>query len=145
MFKDALTKSEKYFKIKYDYIFDLDVTSPLRKIIDLKNAFIKIKNSTKALNLVTVSEAAKNPYFNMVEQNKGKIYISKKLINNINSRQKAPKVYEMNASIYIWRRKTLKTKIKLINNKTIVYIMPRSRSIDIDDSFDLKLVRLLIK
>ena len=143
--KDALTKSEKYFKITYDYIFDLDVTSPLRKIIDIKKAFKKIKYSTNALNLVSVCKADKNPYFNMIEKNKGKIYISKKLGKNIYSRQKAPQVYEKNSSIYIWKRKALLSKIKLINNRTIVYIMPRSRSMDIDDSFDLKLVRFLIK
>ena len=81
----------------------------------------------------------------MLEKNKGKLHISKKLNKNIHSRQKAPQVYEKNSSIYIWRRKALLSKIKLINNRTIVYIMPKSRSIDIDDSFDLKLVRFLIK
>ena len=143
--KDALKKSEKYFEITYDYIFDLDVTSPLRKITDIQKAFKKIKYSTNALNLVSVCKADKNPYFNMIEKNKGKVHISKKINKNIHSRQKAPQVYGMNASIYIWRRKALLSKIKLINNRTIVYIMPKSRSIDIDDSFDLKLVRLLIK
>ena len=143
--KDALTKSEKYFEITYDYIFDLDVTSPLRKIIDIQKAYKKIKYSTNALNLVSACKADKNPYFNMLEKNKGKLHISKKLNKNIHSRQKAPQVYEKNSSIYIWRRKALLSKIKLINNRTIVYIMPKSRSIDIDDSFDLKLVRLLIK
>lgn len=143
--KDALKKSEKYFEIKYDYIFDLDVTSPLRKITDIQKAFKKIKHSTNALNLVSVCKADKNPYFNMIEKNKEKVHISKKIYRNIHSRQKAPQVYELNASIYIWRRKALLSKIKLINDRTIVYIMPKSRSIDIDDSFDLKLVRFLIK
>ena len=143
--KDAFAKSEKYFEITYDYIFDLDVTSPLRKIIDIQKAFKKIKYSTNALNLVSVCMADKNPYFNMLEKNKGKVHISKKLNKNIHSRQKAPQVYEMNASIYIWRRKALLSKIKLINSRTIVYIMPKSRSIDIDNSFDLKLARFLIK
>jgi len=48
--KDALTYQEKKTGIKYDYILDLDVTSPLRTVDDLKNAFkISLKNRTNYL------------------------------------------------------------------------------------------------
>ena len=36
---DALKKSEKKFKVKYDFVIDLDVTSPLRLNNDIINAF----------------------------------------------------------------------------------------------------------
>ena len=42
----------------------------------------------------------KNPYFNIVEKKKDKIQLVKNLRERILSRQKAPRVYEMNASIY---------------------------------------------
>ena len=60
-------------------------------------------------------------------------------------RQDAPEVYEMNASIYIFSRDFLINKMNLLNKKTSFYLMPRSRSIDIDDKFDLILVKTLIK
>ena len=51
----------------------------------------------------------------------------------------------MNASIYIFTRETLIKKIKLLNKKTSLFVMPRQRSIDIDDIYDLNLVKILIK
>ena len=36
-------------------------------------------------------------------------------------------------------------KNDIINNKTKIFIMPRERSIDIDDKFDLYLVKHLLK
>jgi len=43
--KHALILSEKHFKCKFDYIVDLDVTAPLRSILDIKKSinFIKKK------------------------------------------------------------------------------------------------------
>ena len=108
------------------------------------------------MNLITVCEAKKNPYFNMVEKkwtnsNSKKVKSSYNFSRsyssnyNLNRRQDAPKVYEMNASIYIFRRDFLIKKKNLFNKKTSLYVMPRNRSIDIDDILDLKLVKYLIK
>ena len=81
----------------------------------------------------------------MVEKKNGQIQIVKKVKSsynfsrsyssnyNLNRRQDAPKVYEMNASIYIFRRDFLIKKKNLFNKKTSLYVMPRNRSIDIDD------------
>ena len=60
-------------------------------------------------------------------------------------RQDAPKVYEMNASIYIWKRLSLFKNVKLINKNTVLYEMPEERSIDIDTMIDWYLVELLMK
>ena len=141
--KHAFLESEKFFKQKFDVVIDLDVTSPLRTVKDILNS-LKIFKNNKSANLITVCEAKKNPYFNMIEIKKNRISISKQNTQYIR-RQDAPRVYEMNASIYIWKRKTLLNKTKLINNKTSFYEMPIERSIDIDSNFDWKIVELLIK
>ena len=67
---------------------------------------------------------------------------SKNLIHN---RQKAPKTFDMNASIYIWKKKSLFKTNNLFNKKTSIFVMPLERSIDIDSDFDLKLVKKLWK
>ena len=139
----ALEKAEDKYSIKYDLVFDLDVTSPLRKISDIKNA-LKLLISKKASNLFSVTNAKKNPYFNMVEfkNNKFDLVVPGK---KITSRQTAPKVYEMNASIYIWKRNYLLKSKTLFGNKTVLFHMPQERSIDIDSNFDFKMVKQLIK
>ncbi len=141
--KDALRKSEKYYNQKFDYIVDLDVSSPLRNISDIKNS---IKNFTKRKydNLFSVCISRKNPYFNIVEKNDNKFSLIKKK-KNFFSRQKLPKTYDLNASIYIWRKEILLTSKSLFNNKTGIYLMPQIRSFDIDSITDFKIVSFLMK
>jgi CMP-N,N'-diacetyllegionaminic acid synthase len=142
--RDALKFAEKKTKNKYDYIIDLDVTSPLRNILDIKKSFLKfLKN--KNSNLFTITEARRNPYFNMIEISNNKIKICKKNIKPFVRRQDAPKVFELNASINIWKRNWLIKSDKLISKKTGYYFMPMQRSMDIDSYHDFKIVEYLLK
>ena len=144
--RDAVLKIEKLYNEKSSFVFDLDVTSPLRNVVDIKKAFNIFKNN-KLDNLFSVNKSRKNPYFNMIEISKNKVV---KKIKNINSktvvrRQDAPKVYDMNASIYIWKRNILFKKNYLFRKKSGIYVMPYKRSIDIDSKDDLNLVKYFKK
>lgn len=144
--RHAVSKAEKKFNKSYDFVFDLDATSPLRKVSDIQSAF-KYFIKSKGSNLVTATPARKNPYFNMIEFSEKRI----KLVKSINgssspqSRQAAPQVYDMNASIYIWKRDCLFNDISLINENTVLHEMPEERSIDIDTMIDWYLVELIMK
>ena len=81
----------------------------------------------------------------MVEKKRDRYQIVNKLKKKIYSRQKAPKVFSMNSSIYIWTRKTLFKHNSLFLEKTGVYLMPKTRSIDIDDKFSLSYVKYLMR
>lgn len=143
--RDLLISAENKTKTNFEFIYDLDVTSPLRSLSDIKksiNKFIKNRNST---NLVSVTPAHKNPYFNLLVLKNNKLELLKKTNKNYLSRQTSPKVFEMNASIYIWRRKYLLKTDKIIDRNTIYYEMPRQKSIDIDDKFDFFIVKTLIE
>ena len=135
---------EKRYKKKYDLIFDLDVTSPLRKIYDLKKALNKMIRN-KSDNLFSVCLSKRNPYFNAVEFKKNKIKPIKNLMKQITSRQNAPVVYDMNASIYIWKRITLLNSNTVFQKRTSIYIMPEERSLDIDTPLDFKIVEFLLR
>ena len=88
----------------------------------------------------------RSPYFNLVEQDEdGKVYLSKKLDNKIIRRQDAPKSYDMNASIYIWKRDIILNENSIFLEKTGLYVMPEERSIDIDNELDFKFVEFLLK
>lgn len=144
---DAIRHAVKYCESKtnlnYEYIFDLDVTSPLRNYKDIQKSFKKFKKN-KSDNLFSVTPSKKNPYFNMIEIKNKKVNLVKKGKKIISNRQKAPKTFDMNASIYIWKKKYLFKTYNLFSKRTSIYIMPAERSIDIDSSFDFKLVKHLL-
>ncbi len=142
--KHALLISEKKFNLNFDAIVDLDVTSPLRSINDINKA-IGIFFKSNAPNLVSGNISRKNPYFNQVMYRNSKLGLVCDFKKRIVRRQDAPKVYDLNASIYIWSRKNILNSNKLISNKTIFFKMPFYRSIDIDDNLDFKIVEQLFK
>ncbi len=137
--KHALIVSENKFNCKFDYVVDLDVTAPLRLKIDIIKAFNKIHKNKFATNLVSGCNSKKNPFFNQVEFSNNILKLVKSSKKKIIRRQDTPRVYDLNASIYIWRRKYLLDKVRLINKKTIFFEMPYSRSIDIDSFLDLEI------
>ena len=83
----------------------------------------------------------------MVEFKKNKIkFIKKKLKQTkIKRRQDAPKTFDINASMYIWKKKTLLNSFKFFPKKTFLFIMPPERSWDIDSKFDFDVVKFLLE
>jgi len=143
--KDAFKRSEEYYNKKFDYLIDLDATAPLRSVEDIINSFNQFKENDND-NLITAMPSRRSPYFNLVEQDKdGKVYLSKKLDDVVVRRQDAPKSYDMNASIYIWKRDTLLKENSIFSENTGLYVMPEERSIDIDSELDYKFVEFLMK
>lgn len=143
--RHALLESEKYYCKKFDILMDLDATSPLRKVEDIVNSlnqFVLNDND----NLITAMPARRSPYFNLIELTKeGNVVLSKTLGIPVIRRQDSPKCFDMNASIYIWKRDILLCQDTVFLEKTGLYIMPEERSIDIDTKFDFELVEYLIK
>lgn len=145
--RHALIESEKFFKEKYDIIVDLDVTAPIRKIKDLDNC-LKIFIKKKPKVLFSVVKARRNPYFNMVEREKDSfVKLCKKLPARVIRRQVAPEVFNMNASIYFYRRDFLldQRHITPFSDKTAIYIMNELSAYDIDSEIDFKFNEFLLK
>ncbi len=142
--KHLLKKSENYYKKKFDYIIDLDVTAPIRTSKNIKEAFNKLLNNNFDI-LFSVTKSRKNPYFNMIQQNKMNYFDIIKKNKMIYSRQKAPKCYDMNASIYIWKRKALLYNPTLFTKNNGIYLMPDESAFDIDSLLDFDIVEHLMK
>ena len=143
--RDAFQRSEEYYNKKYDYLIDLDATAPLREVEDIIKSFEQFLNDDND-NLITAMPSRRSPYFNLIEVNKeGDVYLSKKLDEEIVRRQDAPKSYDMNASIYIWKRDIILNSMTLFLEKTGLYVMPEERSIDIDTELDYKYVEFMME
>ena len=135
---------EKQSGITFDVIVDLDATSPLRSVEDIKKAVALLEESGVG-NIITATPSRRSPYFNLVELNKNDVVkLSKTLKTAIVRRQDAPKCYDMNASIYVWKREVLLNSDKLFNEDTKLYVMPEERSIDIDSELDFVFVEFLL-
>lgn len=144
--KDLLLFEENIAQKTFDYILDLDVTSPLRNSRDIKNAFQTIQQNNQALTLFSVNNASRNPYFNMVEQaDDGFFKTSKKLdTTTFTTRQSAPKVYELNASFYWYKREFFNQNHNSpITNQSLIYIMPHV-CFDLDHPIDFDFLEFLI-
>lgn len=142
---DLLLYEEQKNNKKYDFIIDLDVTSPLRTIEDLSKAYLSLKENKGALNIFSVSPANRNPYFNMVEKKENGYYSTVKSVNNILSRQEAPKVFDMNASFYIYRREYFNLGIKMaISDRTMIYEM-KHVCFDLDEPIDFLIMEYLLQ
>ncbi len=126
-----------------DRIIDLDPTSPLREVSDILACNALLDEDADAV--ITGYESDKNPYFNMVEQKPGGFYERVcPPASEVAGRQLAPKVYAMNASIYVWHRRTLASSL-WAHPRIRLHVMPRERSIDIDHPLDFEFVELLMK
>jgi len=142
---DLLYYEERRRNKNYDFILDLDVTSPLRTFEDIKNAFILLKEDHNALNIFSVSNANRNPYFNMVEKKENDYFSTVKSVSNFLSRQSAPEVFDMNASFYIYRREYFEQGLKTaISNRSLIYKMDHI-CFDLDEQIDFVFMEYLIK
>lgn len=126
--------------VEISRVVDLDPTSPLRTVDDIENAIGLLGAETDVV--ITGYPSDKNPYFNMVEKKPDGSYGLVVPADGVVSRQTAPPVFSMNASIYVWHRGTLSAG--LWDGRTALYEMPRERSIDIDSELDYRIVELLM-
>ena len=142
--KDILLYTEKKENVKFDYLLDMDVTSPLRTVEDLEKAFDILKGDTNAVNLFSVSEAGRSSYFKKKKKKENGYYNKVKDAGTVLTRQSAPVVYDLNASFYFYRRCFFDEGYKgAITDKSLVYVMPHT-CFDLDHPIDFEVISYLI-
>lgn len=142
--KDALAYQEKEAHKEYDILLDLDVTSPLRTQQDLNEGLSKLLEDEKAINLFSVSKPHKNPYFNVIEDADNG-YCKLVCPSDTRSRQTAPKVYDMNASFYFYRRTFFEKNCKsAITERSLYYVMNHI-CFDLDEPLDFDMMEYLLE
>lgn len=142
---DILRFAEKENGVRYDYVLDMDVTSPLRNLADLDAAFDMIRSDAKAVNLFSVSPASRSPYFNMVEKKENGYYDKVTSTGEIFARQAAPVVYDLNASFYFYKREFFEAGYKgAITDLSLIYVVPHT-CFDLDNPIDFEILSFLIE
>ncbi|MBH1942481.1 acylneuraminate cytidylyltransferase family protein [Mobilitalea sibirica] len=124
----------------YDMIVDLDITSPLRTKMDLQNLIDKKIQSDSDI-VFSVTDARRNPYFNMVKKTPdGYVRV---IESSFNSRQETPEVYDMNASLYAYSPSFLVSGRMLYEAKCDVIKMMDTAVLDLDHENDFELMQVI--
>ncbi len=126
-----------------DFVVDLDVGVPLRAPSDIE-ACVEVLTSHPHLEAaVTVYEAERSPYFNMVEFEGERVRLVKQGPEPLIRRQDAPPVYSVSPSVFAFRRDGLTSVTHLYSGAWGACIVPRERAIDIDSEVDFQFVEFL--
>jgi CMP-N,N'-diacetyllegionaminic acid synthase len=144
VWQHALRACEQYYKEPIDLFVDLDCTSPLRDVEDISKAIAQFR-AISVDAVFSICEAAKNPYFNMLEEENGILRICKTLPKPIVRRQDAPKVYTHVASIYVLSPEYLRRGTGLLSGRTQGYDIGAGKSLDVDSQFDFELIEYLMQ
>lgn len=118
----------------YDCVVLLQPTSPMRTVGDVRGALELYRDGADMV--VSVTEAACNPYYDCFEtQPDGTLHVSKG-DGNYTRRQDAPKAWQYNGAVYVINPGSIRRMTLGEFPRRIPYEMPRSRSIDLDTPLD---------
>jgi len=139
---DCLKQMQDRNDKKYDMVIDLDITSPLRTVDDIIN-LIEKKKETGCDVALSVTDSRRNPYFNMVKKTE-KGY-KRVLESNFVTRQEAPEIFDLNASMYAYTPAYLETGKGVLDGYCEVIKMYDTGILDLDHENDFELMEVIAK
>ncbi len=128
--------------IKYDMVVDLDITSPMRTVRDI-NSLIDKKMNPNVDVVFSVTESRRNPYFNMVKKTDSGY--ERVIASTFHTRQEAPEIYDMNASLYAYSPAFLTSGKNIFDEKCDVIKMLDTAVLDIDHECDFELMQVIAR
>lgn len=130
-----------------DIFVSVPPTSPLRNADDLTHCIEAFVHDDVDI-VISVKEAERNPYFNMVTVDKdgyAKIAISPKDGVGITRRQDAPVLYDVTTVAYVARPEFIMTTDSIYSGKVKAVVIPKERALDIDTELDFYIAECLMK
>jgi len=140
---DPVLHAIETLSTKYDYVVLLQPTSPLRNAEDIDGC-IEHCLRKNAPSCVSVTRQNKSPYWMFTLDENGRMVSVFDSASSRKRRQDLPGVYVLNGAVYVAETEWITQKKAFISNHTVAYIMPRERSLDIDDHFDMDLFAFLV-
>jgi len=121
----------------FDLFVSLPPTSPFRSVADVQACIDALREDTAADLAITVTEASRSPYFNMVttDQN-GYAVLVIKSTDGIARRQDAPEVFDITTVAYAARPSFVMGADRIFAGKVKAVAVPQERALDIDTPFD---------
>ena len=126
----------------YDWLLLLQPTSPLRKTKDI-DGIIEFCKKKKAHSAVSLSKIQKKNEWKYI-LNKDKTILPYKKCSKTKRLNKKD-IYSLNGALYLIKIQWLLKKKNFIDQNTLGYVMPNSRSIDIDTIEDWNKLKNYLK
>jgi len=128
-----------------DAIVSVPVTAPLRETVDIERCLDDFEQGGADV-VVTVTEAHRSPYFNMVKRNEdGTVDLVIPPAANVSRRQDAPPVFDMATVVYVAAPQFVLTRNALFEGRVRAVTVPVERAIDIDTLLDFRIAECLMK
>jgi CMP-N-acetylneuraminic acid synthetase len=128
---------------QYEYLLLLQPTAPARSVSDVSFAFEIIKASGADSLISVCCDPDKHPGRAYHLRNERLIPYAEEPKGSL--RQDLPPVYHRNGAIYLSRIDYIQRSDSIISSSPLPYFMPKERSINIDDEFDLLVADLVLK
>jgi len=128
-----------------DAMVSVPVTAPLRQPEDIHRCLERF-SAGDADVVITVTEADRSPYFNMVRENSDgsvDLVISPKLA--IARRQDVPVVYEITTVAYVVNPEFVFSSDAIFKGRVHAVHIPKERAIDIDTLLDFRIAEYLLE
>jgi len=132
-----------YKKLPYGFV-SIPTTSPLRSQADI-NDCLDLYELKDLDGVITITEAARNPYFNMVTYEKnGLLNLVIQSPRGPARRQDSKEVWDVTTVAYVMNPKFIIAKDYIFLGRIGGVVIPRERAIDIDTAFDFEIAEYLM-
>lgn len=136
-----LYESDGYFP---EMMVSVPTTSPLRSPQDIDNC-IDVYEKGGADVVVTVTNAHRSPFFNMVKENQdGTVQLVIPPQSTFSRRQDVPTVYDMTTVAYVVRPEFVMAQQSVFEGRVRAVHVPLERAVDIDTLTDFKLAEFFL-
>jgi CMP-N-acetylneuraminic acid synthetase len=128
-----------------DAMLSVPTTAPLRTVGDIQRCVDAFELGTTDA-IITVTDAHRNPYFNMVsidQQGFAEVTITSN--SQLNRRQDSPSVYDMTTAAYVVDARFVMSHRGIFEGKVKSIYLPIERSIDIDTLLDFDIAEFILQ
>lgn len=127
-----------------EIMVSVPTTAPLRMVLDIENCLNEYEKGDADM-VITVTEAHRSPYFNMVKTNTdGTVGLVNPQQSAIARRQDAPVVFDMATVCYVANPEFIMTHNAMFEGRVKAVNVPVERAIDIDTLRDFQIAECLL-
>ena len=126
-----------------EVMVSLPTTSPLRSVSDVDSCLEQFSKGGCDV-VVTVSEAHRNPYFNMVKDKSDGTVTLVMDDSQVSRRQDAPIIHDLATVCYVANPKFVLSHDSIFEGRVKAVNVPKERAIDIDSLLDFQIAEFML-